>query len=339
MHFLKNMLEKIMNKQNYQPQTTVEKFNQMMEWSKLSGHSQAYPENEPLIIGELEVWGINIDEGVQHGVGYRRPANIGLYTEYYQGFIFLIIQDEAICYYESHIDNEFDEGLDEDGPRIRKYHEIISDKNLIHDKEKIKSIDEVVDFFYTNLDMANHLETLRQEQKTKKAKSTEKIAVSRKNKITFLEKYLDSDDEAFFETNFLTEDEGIYDVVMWIDWKEFEENIISYCQNILQDDNLQSEIDKDIKEERGIDIYIHYKGVKTKIEYEEDKTSRDKTLIALNEAIKQDYEIRFCNESDGDTLAFVPLTNAQWASLEKKYPDAIDEKFTKIDKDAVFFDC
>lgn len=73
--------------------------------------------------------------------------------------------------------------------------------------------------------------------------------------------------------------------------------------------------------------------------YEEDKTSRDKTIIALNEAIKQDYEIRFCNESDGDTLAFVPLTNAQWVSLEKKYPDAINEKFTKIDKDAVFFDC
>lgn len=241
----------MMNKQNYQPQITIEKFNQMMEWSKLFGHSQAYPENEPLIIGELEVWGIDIDEGVQFGSILDRPANIGLDTEHYQGFIFLSIQDEAVRYYESHIDNEFDEGVDEDGPRIRNYHEIISDNNLIYDKEKIKSIDEVVDFFYTNLDIANHLETLRQEQKTKKAKSTEKIAVSRKNKITFLEKYLDSDDEAFFETNFLTEDKGIYDVVMWIDWKEFEENIISYCQTILQDDNLQFEVDDDIDAERG----------------------------------------------------------------------------------------
>lgn len=334
MQFFKNILENIMSKQNHQPQTTVEKFNQMMEWSNLSGHSQAYPENEPLIIGELEVWGIRINEWVQF---------ISLDTEYYQGFIFLSIQDEAVHYYESYYDNEFDEDVDEDvdedGPRIRNYHEIISDKNLIHDKEKIKNIDEVMDFFYTNLDIENHLETLRQEQKTKKAKTTEKIAVSRKNKITFLEKYLDSDDEAFFETNFLTEDKGIYDVVMWVDWKEFEENIISYCQNILQDDNLQFEVDKDIKEDRGIDIYICYKGVKTKVAYEEDKTSRDKTLITLNEAIKQDYEIRFCNESDGDTLGFVPLTNSQWASLEKKYPDAINEKFTKIDKDAVFFDC
>lgn len=161
--------------------------------------------------------------------------------------------------------------------------------------------------------------------------------ISRSTKMLFFEDYLKNDGD-FFMNHFVDGHDGIYEVAMWVDWREFDEDIIRYCQDILQDENLKLEIDEDIVESRGIDIYIIYKGVKSKINYDEDKTSRDKTLIALNEAIKEDYQLRFCIESDGsDTLCFVPLSVQQWKYLEEKYPKKVNEKFTPITSNSEFF--
>jgi len=155
--------------------------------------------------------------------------------------------------------------------------------------------------------------------------------------MKFLENYLSSNDEAFFIDNFVEGNGDINDIAICVDWKEYDEHIIDYCIDILQNKELIVEVDEDIEEERGIDIFITYKGVKTKIEYEPEYTDRDTTIKALNKSISEDYEIRFCKECDGDTLFFVPLTHKQWLKLEKNHPNTINEKFEKIETDSVFF--
>lgn len=70
------------------------------------------------------------------------------------------------------------------------------------------------------------------------------------------------------------------DAIIWIDWRENDEDIIPY----------------------------------------EEKMDRDNTIKYLNEYIKPIYEIRFCMESLGnDALAFCLLEENLWNELEKEF--------------------
>jgi hypothetical protein len=125
---------------------------------------------------------------------------------------------------------------------------------------------------------------------------------------------------------------------MWIDWREEDENIINYCEEILQTEELSVET-LDVENDRGFDTIITYKNQEISIPYKGEGSDRDTTIKTLNQIIQSEFEIRLCKESCvGDTLCFIPLTNEQWKKLDKKYPKQVNEKFEKITTERILFE-
>ena len=108
--------------------------------------------------------------------------------------------------------------------------------------------------------------------------------------------------------------------ITWIDWREYDEDIISYFNGLLpQEDIVDVEI-KEIKLGRGIDIILKKDNKTLAIPYEDDETDRDITIKTLDEFISPKYQIRLFSESLGDdTLAFTVLNSNEWKDLENKF--------------------
>ena len=108
--------------------------------------------------------------------------------------------------------------------------------------------------------------------------------------------------------------------ITWIDWREYDEDIISYFNGLLpQEDIVDVEI-KEIKLGRGIDIILKKDNKTLTIPYEDDKTDRDITIKTLNDFISPKYQIRVFMESIGDdTLAFTVLNSDEWKDLENEF--------------------
>lgn len=301
----------IFRKDNYEPQITVEKFNHFFEYSALTyltglGHDA--------VVQGVDIGGISFKKAYHHKGNslFPNPQDIPQHIRWFKNplFITVALVNGKIEYYFT------------DTGEVT-FFEITATTN----KEKIKFINEVFEHYYTYLDLPRCLEKLKNP-----------VKISRRGKMKHFESYLSSTDKESFADHFVEVDDKIYDIAMWVDWKEYDPDIIQYCIDILKDKELSVSVDEDIQEERGIDIFITYKGLKTKIDYASEYTNRNTTLKALNKAINDDYEIRFCSESNGDTLCFIPLTNKQWGDLEKKYPNEVSEKFEKIKEDSTFFD-
>jgi len=108
--------------------------------------------------------------------------------------------------------------------------------------------------------------------------------------------------------------------ITWIDWREYDEDIISYFNGLLpQEDIVDVEI-KEIKLGRGIDIILKKGNKSLTIPYEDDRTDRDITIKTLNDFISPKYQIRVFMESIGDdTLAFTVLNSDEWKELENEF--------------------
>ena len=108
--------------------------------------------------------------------------------------------------------------------------------------------------------------------------------------------------------------------ITWIDWREYDEDIISYFNGLLpQEDIVDVEI-KEIKLGRGIDIILKKDNKTLAIPYEDDETDRDITIKTLDEFISPKYQIRLFSESLGDdTLAFTVLNTDEWKDLENEF--------------------
>ncbi|MHB9308193.1 glutathione reductase [Fusobacterium polymorphum] len=108
--------------------------------------------------------------------------------------------------------------------------------------------------------------------------------------------------------------------ITWIDWREYDEDIISYFNGLLpQEDIVDVEI-KEIKLGRGIDIILKKDNKTLAIPYEDDETDRDITIKTLDEFISPKYQIRLFSESLGDdTLAFTVLNSNEWKELENEF--------------------
>lgn len=137
------------------------------------------------------------------------------------------------------------------------------------------------------------------------------------------------------------------DVLIWIDWREYEEDIIRYFNEKLPD---EAKIDfecVEIEKERGIDIILKKNGISTPIPYAEEFTDRDTTLKSIQEYLLPNYQIRWYMDSLGsDTLAFCVLPTSQWNQLEQEFgkdkvayyflPIRADSKMFEMDMDEVF---
>ena len=120
--------------------------------------------------------------------------------------------------------------------------------------------------------------------------------------------------------------------ITWIDWREYDEDIISYFNGLLpQEDIVDVEI-KEIKSGRGIDIILKKGNKSSPIPYEDDRTDRDITIKTLNDFISPKYQIRVFMESIGDdTLAFTVLNSDEWKELENEFgKEKLDFFFTPV---------
>lgn len=128
--------------------------------------------------------------------------------------------------------------------------------------------------------------------------------------------------------------------LVWIDWREYDEDIINYIENVIQSGKLIGK-NEDADNKMGVNIIIEWKGKEYKISYpNEEGSDRDTTIKTLNKVIQPEHEIRLFMESLGsDTLAFVPLSKEEWEELEKDFGvEKVNYYFSKIDDNSKMFD-
>ena len=124
------------------------------------------------------------------------------------------------------------------------------------------------------------------------------------------------------------------DTLIWVDNREYDEDIISYVNEKLED-----KIEIVLKDNGKPYIYLKHKDKSFMIPYKE-KMDRDTTIKSINEFIQPKYEIRFCIESLGnDTLAFVVLTKDLWKQLENEFDkEKVSYYFEEINFKSKMFD-
>ena len=130
------------------------------------------------------------------------------------------------------------------------------------------------------------------------------------------------------------------EVLVWVDWKDFDESIIEYFNDFLpEEDHLKFELIENDKP-RGVDIFLMKDGVKKAIPYDEERTDRDTTLKAIQGFMAPNYQIRWYMDSlGGDTLAFCLLPTEKWLQLEKEYgTEKVIYYFAPISQDLVMFE-
>ena len=108
-------------------------------------------------------------------------------------------------------------------------------------------------------------------------------------------------------------------VAVWIDWREYEEDIVEYFNKKLPDETKIILEFVDNQKNYGNDIILKNNNKSLQIPYD-DVMERDVTIKYVDEFIKPEYEIRWFMESLGsDTLAFILLNNEEWKKLEEEF--------------------
>ncbi|QDU75037.1 hypothetical protein Pan97_20580 [Bremerella volcania] len=145
---------------------------------------------------------------------------------------------------------------------------------------------------------------------------------------------LSSSDSESIQT--LLDDE---ETVFWVDWREEDDVLVEYCEEILQTGELSAE-ELDADNEAGFELFVQYQERRIKVPLETGEGDRHITLVSINQVLKPDYEIRFCIDSNGsDTLAFLPLPTTDWQALESEFGEAVDKHFYRLsDKPNLFTD-
>lgn len=144
--------------------------------------------------------------------------------------------------------------------------------------------------------------------------------------VKTIERFLSRPTEANLDTLLDSQD-----VVFWVDWREEDDVIVKYCEDILKTNQLAAEL-HDIEAAPGFELSIIYKGETSVVPLVIGPADRHITLCSLNEAISADFEIRFCVDSaGGDALAFLPLPHAAWADTKEKFGDIVESHFSKIE--------
>lgn len=195
---------------------------------------------------------------------------------------------------------------------------------VIEDAETIAMINDIFSTWYTHFRLPASLN---------KKNNNDEFSVNR-DKMKLIKQYIESQSNDDFE-----ELSRFDDILFWIDWREYEEDIVFACEDILQSGELEAEA-CDSEKEGFYNIDISYKDKHEKVICKEDKGGRKSTLAALNNLLAPGHEIRFCKGSEGcDTIAFLVLSADQWKSLEETFTsEKVNEVFAKITSDLEILD-
>lgn len=126
------------------------------------------------------------------------------------------------------------------------------------------------------------------------------------------------------------------EALIWIDWREYDEDIVRYFNDKLEDKIEFEFIDN--RKDYGEDIVLKKNDERLQIPYNE-VMERDITIKYMNDFIGPQYQIRWFMESfGGDTLAFVLLTPEEWGDLEEEFgANNIKHYFSEINLDSAMF--
>jgi hypothetical protein len=113
--------------------------------------------------------------------------------------------------------------------------------------------------------------------------------------------------------------------VFWVDWREDPFNIPVLCEAVIRSGTLGSE-------EEGDAPFVVWRGKRTPIPVTGTDEDPHPAVLALNNVLKPDYEIRFVRQCvGGDSAAFVALTSADWRALEERYGSSkVSDTFTVV---------
>lgn len=235
MSFLKKLFGQNEPEKKYEPKITVEKIQQLFEYGK---RENIIGTGDESLRGKYKVGHlINWEAEPYFYKGYKDipaqtvPANIKW-------------SNNPVFAYVSILDNKVQYHWSEDGGSA------VFICPTTTNTEHIRLIDKMFEHYYNNFGLPNSLnEAKRIKQKANKT-----------DKMKFLEEYLTTQDQDFFSDNFCA-DSDIYEIAMWIDWREEDDNIINFCEDILQTGELSVET-LDAENERGFDTIITYKNKK-----------------------------------------------------------------------------
>jgi hypothetical protein len=119
--------------------------------------------------------------------------------------------------------------------------------------------------------------------------------------------------------------------VFLVDWRDEDDAIVGYAEDILQTGDLSTEL-VGIDDEPGFALYVSHKGKRDKVPLVAGKEDRHITLDTLNRLLQPEYEIRVSIDSRGsDTLGFLPLPAADWTALESRFGKKVAAHFRKIE--------
>jgi len=128
------------------------------------------------------------------------------------------------------------------------------------------------------------------------------------------------DDDAAFDA--LCENE---DCCFSVDWREEDEYIPRYCESVLRTGKLTSEWVGDD------DLFVVFGAKRVRVPLTESAADRHITLLALNEALAPEFEVRMLYASVGrDGGDFVPLSSEGWRALESEAGEVVARRFHKL---------
>ena len=126
------------------------------------------------------------------------------------------------------------------------------------------------------------------------------------------------------------------EAIIWIDWREYDEDVVNYFNDIM-DEPIDIKTVSNGKP-YGDDIVLKHGNKELQIPYG-DEQDRDVTIKYFNDFVKPDYEVRWFAESLGnDTLGFTVLSGAEWANLDDEFgADTVRYYFEPINLESNMF--
>ena len=124
-------------------------------------------------------------------------------------------------------------------------------------------------------------------------------------------------------------DELIENICVEIDWREYDEAIVRYIGDEIEDGELKP-VERDDK------LFISWNGKEHLVPLTESPADRYVTIGSIANVIKKKYEIRLLKETmEDDTHCLLVLPGKIWAKLDKRHKRWVKKNFQplKLGKD------